>query len=161
MGKSRKQVPWPLLWPLLALATQEDPMTEGQRPSPEKPRDQVLATKKALKSDQRSKPEANIPMTEDPRSSPVTKKSRDKAMATKTAILGDQRSSPEADTLETKDKKSSPENYKVPRTYSKTNRSKEQIILKSEIFKESTVKVGNDERSCETSPCSNRCDLYF
>jgi len=57
----------------------------------EKSRDQVLANKKALKSDQRSKPEANTPMTEDPRSSPVTKKSRDKVMANKTAILGDQK----------------------------------------------------------------------
>ena len=104
----------------------------------EKSRDQVLANKKALKSDQRSKPEANIPMTKDPRSGRITEKSRDKVKATKIAILGDQRSSPKANTLETKEEKSNPE---VLRTHSRTNRSREKVILKSEIFREMTEKV--------------------
>ena len=86
----------------------------------EKPRDQVLAAKEALNGDQRSNPEANNPMTEDPRSSPVTKKSREQVLANKEATSGDQRSSPKADTLKTEDKKSSPENYEVLRTYLRT-----------------------------------------
>ena len=97
----------------------------------EKSSDQVLENKKALKSDQRSIPEANTPMTEDKRSSPVIKKSTDKVKATKTAMIGDQRSRPIANTLETKKEKSNPE---VLRTHLRTNKSGEKVIPKDEIF---------------------------
>jgi len=67
----------------------------------EKSSDQVLENKEALKSDQRSIPEAITPLAEGKKSSQGIKKSRDKVKATKTAMLGDQRSRPVANTLET------------------------------------------------------------